>query len=72
MSSLREAVILKIVEKIVTYICYNIPRYYIARLTLNRRSLKMFPTVIPIAAPKIVPATQSENQWIVTETPTPM
>jgi hypothetical protein len=39
---------------------------------MSRRSLKMFPTVTPIAAPKIAPATKSENQWIVIETPTPM
>jgi hypothetical protein len=39
---------------------------------LKRRSLKKFPTVIPIVAPMIAPATKSENQWIVIETPTPM
>ena len=38
----------------------------------NSRSLKTFPTVIPIAVPMIAPATKSENQWIVIETPTPM
>ena len=33
--------------------------------------LKASPTVIPIIVPMITPATKSENQWIVIETPTP-
>jgi len=31
--------------------------------------LKTFPTVTPITDPIIAPATTSENQWIVIETP---
>lgn len=36
------------------------------------RFLKTFPTVNPITVPIIAPATKSENQWIVIETPRPM
>jgi len=38
----------------------------------SRRSLKTFPTVIPITVPMIDPATKYENQCVVIETHTPM
>jgi hypothetical protein len=34
--------------------------------------LKLLPTVLPITLPIMAPAANSENQWIVTETASPM
>jgi hypothetical protein len=34
--------------------------------------LKLVPTAVPMTLPMMAPATNSENQWMVTETPKPM
>ena len=34
-------------------------------------SQKFFPTTVPMTEPTIAPATKSENQWMVMETPMP-
>jgi hypothetical protein len=36
-----------------------------------RLSKKLLPTITPMTVPKIAPATKSENQWMVIETPKP-
>ena len=42
-----------------------------AAIVVFIRRKKLFPTTEPMTEPMIAPATNSENQWMVTETPIP-